>query len=202
MAICETWIGDSVPDSVKFGLASESFSIAHVHHLLIPGRPTYSGPSLLTTTSLFHDHKLQATTHLKLFECQLINIWVANQVITVTNIYRPQSSSKSTFLSEFDDLLSSLCLHTGNHLLFCDNFNPPGQSDWLVDKDLMAILTRFGIEQHVKELTHYAASSNHRNILDLVLNPNSLMLVKTTSVMILHHLSNHQIVMWSCQWQA
>ena len=43
MVVIKTWIGESSPDSAKYGLAPKRFNISHVRRSVIPGGPTRGG---------------------------------------------------------------------------------------------------------------------------------------------------------------
>ena len=43
MVVSVTWISESAPDSVKYGLAPTGFNISHVHRSVIPGGPIRGG---------------------------------------------------------------------------------------------------------------------------------------------------------------
>ena len=43
VAICETWIMDTAPDTIKLGLSPPAFTILHIYQLIEPGGPTRGG---------------------------------------------------------------------------------------------------------------------------------------------------------------
>ena len=152
MAVSETWIGESAPDSVKYRLAPTGYNISHVHRSVVAGGPTRGGGGLTIIAAdeiVVRDHKLQTTTCPAWFELQLVNLRAGNQVIMIAKIYRPPSNLKSTFLIELSNILWSFCLQPGNCLLLCSDFNLLGQRErWSRRQRLLVVLIQFSMEQH------------------------------------------------------
>ena len=88
MAVCETWIGDTVPDAVKFGLAPMGFNINHVHRLIVSGGSTRGGGLAFISASdiLVRPYPLQSIAPPASFERQLLNVRLGHDVIVVANI--------------------------------------------------------------------------------------------------------------------
>ena len=114
MVVSDTWIGESASDSVKYGLAPTGFNISLVHRSIISGGPTCgSGLAIIAAYKIvIRYNKLQTTMRPVSFELQLVNLWAGSQVNLITNIYRPPSNPKSTFLVELSNLLSSFLRRT------------------------------------------------------------------------------------------
>ena len=76
MVVSETWIGESAPDSVRYGLASMGFNISHVYSSIKPGRPIYGARLAIITADdiIICNLKLQTTTCPASFELQLVNL--------------------------------------------------------------------------------------------------------------------------------
>ena len=119
---------------------------------------------------------------------------VGHKVIVVANIYRRPSASKTTFFDEFTDLLSVLCLQDGDRLLICSDLNLPGRTGGELDDDFADLLDQLGLVQHVKVTTHFDATNNRSNVLDLVITSETSHLVPTASVVTSHHLSDSSLV--------
>jgi len=74
---------------------------------------------------------------------------VGKIIVKVASVYRPPSSSKSTFLDEFAELLTSIGHCHNERLLVCGDVNMPGEDENSVDDRLTALLDEHGYHQHI-----------------------------------------------------
>lgn len=98
-----------------------------------------------------------------------MTLMIGHQSLTIVNLYlyRPPQSTLSMFYSELADLLSAVVCTT-DRILLCGDFNCPGRSAVTVDPDLSAVLSTFGLSQHV------SAPTRNDNLLDVVATDTSL----------------------------
>ena len=150
VAICETWIKETAPDTIKSGLAPSGFTVSHVHRPIIPDGPSRGGGGLAFLASndfVVRPHPSQATNKPIKIEHQLVNVRIGHHVIAVATVYRPPSTSKSTFLVEFADLLISLSLQSVDCLLVCCDMNMPVCNPGTIDDDLLELLDQQSMTQ-------------------------------------------------------
>ena len=94
-------------------------------------------------------HKL---THSS-FELQLVNVGLPSKDIVLANIYRPPSSSKSTFFEEFGSLLASLGIDMVDGLIICGDLIYQATSPDKIDDDLAELLNSTSFTQLVNSPT-------------------------------------------------
>ena len=128
LAVWESWIRYDAPDVIKKDIAPSDFFVLHVHQPQVAGTGrSRKGGGL---AFLYNDNLSARPITTKFsptsFELQLVGQQVTQILVKVTNIYRPPSSSKSTFLDEFVDLLSTICQGSNERLIICGDFNLPG----------------------------------------------------------------------------
>jgi len=129
LAITETWVPDSAPDSINLDLAPAGFTVLYVHRRSTwvgTGRPGGAdsrrggGVALVYRANLSlklvpaHDliiRDLPKTT----YELLLARLLCPHGTVLVGGIYRPPSSSVSTFVSEFACLLDRLTSVNNEH---------------------------------------------------------------------------------------
>ena len=70
-------------------------------------------------------------------------------LVKVAALYRPPSTSKSTFVDEFADLLSNIATGVNEKFVICGDFNVPGADTNSVDDSLASLLDIHGYLQHV-----------------------------------------------------
>ena len=123
-------------------------------------------------------HKL---THSS-FEFQLVNVGLPPKDIVLANIYRPPSSSKSTFFDEFGSLLATLGIDTVDRHIICGDLNLPGTSPDKIDDDLAELLDSTSFTQLVNSPTRHDSQHIRSFLLDLIITPSTSKLVSLTSV--------------------
>ena len=111
-----------------------------------------------------------------------MNVRIGHYVIAVATVYRPPSTSKSTFLVEFADLLTSLSLQSGDRLLVCGDLNMPGCNPGNIEDDLLELLDQLSMTQYVGDTTHYLTACNRGNILDLIITHTTSNLISSVLV--------------------
>ena len=165
--VSKTWISESAPDNVKYGLAPIGFNISHVHRscgLWWTNPRWWPG---YHCSKRIHCSRPQVAVH----HAPCVVRDATSQPLGRQPGHRDRQhlpTAKFTFLIKISNLLSSFCLQPGNCLHLCGDFNLSGQRDGLVDKDLLAVLVQFGMKQHIKEPIHYTVGTNCKNVLDLV----------------------------------
>ena len=192
LAVCESWIRDDAPDAIKVDMAPSNYSVLHTH------RPRRNGGGLAliycnTMSARFVKSRFVPTA----FELQLVGLQVGNNLVKIANIYRPPSASKSLFLDEFSELLTSISLGLDERLVVCGDFNLPGISATCVDSELQSLLDTHGCRQHVTSPNRYDVSRRIASLLDLVITcqqPAMQSLVSNVDVISSHGLSDHRVV--------
>ena len=121
-------------------------------------------------------------------------------LVKVPNFYRPPSTSKSVFIDELEDRLTSDDLGPSEKLILCGDVNMPGVDLASVDNQLTTLLDVHGYAQHVIKTTRYNSTMTSTKILDVVITKASRVppLVSNVSVHTSHGLSDHSIVTFEC----
>ena len=104
LAIFETKISVDAPNAIKYDVAPPGYGILHFHRG--QGGPT-NGIGLALAYALgvsLRSCKLPSKP--TSFQVQLVTVKVGPSNVTLANIYRPPSGSKTTFLAELDNLIS------------------------------------------------------------------------------------------------
>ena len=170
LTLSETWLTpDSLPSTLN-SLTPPNFSLTHVP------RPHRVGGGLACIhTSSLKTSKV-SLPNFSSFESQCIRFALPSFSLTVLNIYRPPSSSKANFISDFSTLLENL-ITLPSELLITGDFNfhldvpiPPA------DTPFLTLLDCFALTQHVSFPTHV---SNHT--LDLLITRSSSNFVRSVS---------------------
>jgi hypothetical protein len=170
LALSETWLSTDTCSSTLNSLTPVNFTLTHLP------RPVKTGGGL---AFIYHSSlkvsNLPCPTFTS-FECQSICITLPSTSLTILNIYRPPSSSKTAFLSEFSTLLENV-ISLPSELLITGDFNfhldtpvPP------CDTPFLTLLDCFSLTQHVSFPTH---SSGHT--LDLLITRSSSNLISTVT---------------------
>ena len=178
LCLTETWLHPDTPPAIINSLLPPSFNISHCP------RPQGGGGG---TGFIFNDKiSVQHVTLPKYssFEIQCISFTVrppirslpiATNPYTLLNIYRPPSSSKATFISEFTSLLEDL-ISSSSELIFTGDYNfhvdDPSAPHILPFLDL---LEAFNLTQHITFPTH-----NSGHTLDLLITRSTSSLISST----------------------
>jgi hypothetical protein len=200
LALSETWIREDAPDAVKVDMVPMGFAIIHAHRSCAAGEKMAKrggGLAFIHSTTLSASiikNNIRPTS----FELQLIGLQVGGVLVKVANIYRPPLSSKSIFIDELADLLSSVVIGPSEKLILCGDLNMPGADSTSVDIQLTTLLDVHGFVQHVTEPTRHNAMMTSANLLDLVITTASKVppLVSNVGVHTSHGLSDHSIVVF------
>ena len=169
LALTETWIRSDDPPVIKNGPAPPGYRILHVHH--DSNQPAGSDLTRSGGLALIYQDGIQISPHKHQiihtsFELQLVNICSPGRDFVLANIYRPPSASKSTFLVEFANLLTTLGIDSVNRLIICGDFNLPGNSPNTIDDELSELLHSTSFAQFVDAPTNGLCSillSHHRH---------------------------------------
>ena len=108
------------------------------------------------------------------------------------NVYRPPSQSKSVFIEELLDIISTITASSGNdRLLICGDVNLPGLPGSLnIDVDLQEALESLGLHQHVVQPTR------GDNILDILATSGTIPLTRI-SLSDAGFVSDHRMILAS-----
>ena len=170
LALTETWLSPLTPQTVLNSLTPSNYSMIHVP------RPSGTGGGLavIFKTCLRISQIPVPTFHS--FESLCVRLSLPSTSITILCVYRPPSSPKSNFFSEFATLLESLS-SSPSELLLAGDFNfhldhPIPTSD----APFVDLLDTFSLSQHVDFPTHISSHT-----LDLLITRSSSSLITSTS---------------------
>jgi len=165
LAVCESWIRDDAPAAIKNDIAPSNYSVLHVHR-----SQKSTNDRLKMGGGLAFIHRddtaarpIKVTLTPTTYELQLVGLQLNKVLVKVANIYRPPSSSKSMFLDEFAELLTTIGSGIGERRIICGDFNMPGADEATIDDQLATLLDVHGYEQHV------TGPTRGNNLLDLVI---------------------------------
>ena len=125
----------------------------------------------------------------------MVNIHSPGRDFVLANIYRPPSASKSTFLVEFANLLTTLGIDAVNRLIICGDFNLPGNSSNTIDDELSELLHSTSFVQFVDAPTRYDTHHDKWSLLDLVISSSASILTSPVSVTSSHEISDHSLLL-------
>jgi len=127
-ALSETWIQQDAPSVIQQDPAPEGFRIIHVHRKITADGPTRGGGlAIISRDSIpVRTHPLASSFNPTSFELQLARVGSGPSTFTLVNLYRPPSQSKSVFIDEFLDIISTITATSGNdRLIVCGDANLP-----------------------------------------------------------------------------
>ena len=183
LCLTETWLPPSPLQSTITSLTPTGYSFAHCPRphgrggglaFLIGPNLIYQ-PTVLPSFSSFESHCISITPSTSK-PSKFSSTSISTSSFTVVNIYRPPSSSKPDFISDFTSLLESLIstpseiLITGDFNFHCDLPTDPTVSPFL------ELLDVFGLKQHIVFPTH---DSGHT--LDLVITRATTSFISSSS---------------------
>jgi len=179
LCLTETWLHPDSPPAVINSLLPPSFNIYHCP------RPQGGGGGV----GFIFNHKISAQNitlpKYSSFEVQCVSFTarpptnvrsasITTTPFTLLNIYRPPSSSKTTFMSEFTSLLENF-ISSSSELIFTGDFN------FHVDDPLaphvssfLDLLSTFNLTQHITFPTH-----NSTHTLDLLITRSTSSLISS-----------------------
>jgi hypothetical protein len=162
LALSETWLS---PDSTQFilnSLTPPAYSLIHLP------RPLGTGGGLAFIYKSVFDVSRVCLPMFPSFEALCIRLSFASTSFIILDIYRPPSSSKVNFISDFSTLLEDL-ISSPSELLITGDFNfhldlpvPPS------DTHFLNLLDTFSLTQHVTFPTHHSTHT-----LDLLITRSS-----------------------------
>ena len=198
LALTETWIRSDDPPVIKNGPAPPGYRILHVRR--DSNQPAGSDQTWGGGLALVYQDGIQISPHKHQtihtsFELQLVNICSPGRDFVLANIYRPPSASKSTFLVEFANLLTTLGIDAVNRLIICGDFNLPGNSPNTIDDELTKLLHSTSFAQFVDAPTRYDTHHDKWSLLDLVISSSTSFLTSPISVTSSHEISDHSLLL-------
>ena len=110
LAVSEIWIDSGVSPAIKYDMAPQGYNCIHVHRRSEPdGTRRGVGLAMVFSDNIFvRSHTLSTTFKPTSFELQLLQIGSQSSPTTLVHIYRPPSTSLSTFIEELSDILSTI----------------------------------------------------------------------------------------------
>ena len=104
-AITETWVSSDAPDVIKFAAVPEGYAVLHEHR---PGSGRRGGGLALIYKNSFNVKviKTKDVVH-STFELMLAPVSGTSDSVLIGVVYRPPSSSLSTFYTEPSDFLEA-----------------------------------------------------------------------------------------------
>jgi len=132
LALNETWIQQDSPPVILQESAPEGYKIIHVHRKITEGGPTRGGGlAIISRNSIpVRIHPLAKNFNPTSFELQLVLVGTGSSSFVLMNVYRPPSQSKSVFIDELLDVISTVTATSGkDKLLLCGDVNLPGLLD-------------------------------------------------------------------------
>ena len=162
LALSETWLSSDSPPSILNSLSPANFSLLHT-----PRSHGMGGGVAFIYKSEFSVSQISLPVFSS-FESICIRLTLVASSFTILAIYRPPSSSKCSFISDFSTLLEDLVI-APSELLITGDFNfhldPPVPTS---DVHFLTLLDTFSLTQHITFPTH---TSSH--ILDLLITRSS-----------------------------
>ena len=190
LALTETFVYEDSPDVYKKDAAPEGYSIVHQHRQQKQGATSTRGGGI----ALIHRSDIKVKilkvdpARFKSCEILLVRIPTVAKGVTIAILYRPPKGHIPDFVTELNDLICSDEL--GDNFIICGDLNCPGPANTrgLINDDLRHMIDEQNLTQHVHE-----ATCRTGNILDHILTPNDIRIVRDTAV---HDvgLSDHSLV--------
>ena len=154
VALTETWLGQNDSDAaVKSALTPEGYKFMHVP------RVGQRGGGVAVICKERYTVKVEPSVKASSFESINVLLSVASYTFRLIVIYRVPPSkknklSKSTFITEFADLLEESAIWSGK-LVICGDFNIHWDNEQDSErKTFFSLLDSFGMSQHVTTTTH------------------------------------------------
>ena len=171
LALTETWFQPDTPTNVINSILPPKYCIINA-----PRAQGRGGGIAVIYRSYLKVVKLPLPSYTS-FESLFVALTVGSSTCKVIVIYRPPSSSMTTFLDEFSslltDIVSSPCeiLISGDFNIHVDDTSAPYTSSFL------SLLDSFGLTQHIDRPTH---EGNHT--LDLLISRQESRLISNFSI--------------------
>ena len=184
LALTETWIKSSHPDTIKRDLAPPEFTVFHTHR---PNDKVGGGVAFIVREELGAS---QFTFSALYPSCEILAVQLPTSSgrLNIITLYQPSTRS-TAFYSELPDLLDEIDSLHGKTII-CGDFNCPSLlCQGILDQHLTDILAGHNLQQHVSEPTH-----RYGGLLDLMITPvNSSVLKSAPSIQDLG-VSDHSVV--------
>ena len=160
LAITETWIRESHPDTIKLDPAPPGYVIHHTHR---PGEGNGGGVAIVTRTEL-QSRPFSLSWSDPACDVVAIHLPTAAGRLNVIALY--QAPRSAGFYDHLHNLLDEVNSLPGKTVI-CGDFNAPSPvTRGAVDQQLVDILTDYNCQQHVEEPTH-----RYGGLLDLIISP-------------------------------
>ena len=162
LTLTETWLSTDSPTMALNSLTPPNF------HLIHKPRLTGRGGGLAVIYRSYLKVTERTIPHFESFESLFFQLNLSGQTLSFLLVYRPHSTSLSTFCTEFSHLLADLCSRPselfilGDFNIHVDDPTAPGTNSFL------SSLHSFDLKQHVNFSTH---ESGHT--LDLLISHTS-----------------------------
>ena len=187
LVLTETWFSPDTPPSQLNLLTPSGYSIQHI------ARPSGRGGGIAV---IFRSTLLVSVINKPVFpsfEHLLFRISCSSKSYLFLALYRPPSTSKSDFLSDFAVLLEDIASSPSDLIIMGDfNFHLDSPDDHY-SSAFSSLLDNFDLKQHILSPTH---SSGH--ILDLIITQNSTPISDIGTID--HSLSDHCTI--SCRYRV
>ncbi|MBV8073763.1 MAG: RNA-directed DNA polymerase, partial [Acidobacteriaceae bacterium] len=182
LCLTETWLRTDSSPAVLNSLTPNNFSIISKPRSVGKGGgiAVIYKSSLQVVSSSFRSFSS--------FEVLVVKVSAGDFTFNLVTVYRPPSSSLSTFMDEFATFLVDVSSST-SELVICGDFNiHVDDSSSHYSQCFLNLLESFGLKQHVTQSTH---SSNHT--LDILISRSDSTLLSNCTVTD-PHLSDHSAV--------
>jgi Reverse transcriptase (RNA-dependent DNA polymerase)/Endonuclease/Exonuclease/phosphatase family len=170
LTLSETWLSSDSPSYVLNSLTPTGYALFHVP------RPNKTGGGLAAIyRSIFNISQITLPSF-PTFEAMCMRITLPSSSLTILSVYRPPSSSKPDFISDFSTLLEDFVSQPSEILITGDfNFHvdPPVPQ---CDTQFLTCLDTFSLIQHIGFPTHTSCHT-----LDLLITRSSSKLITSVT---------------------
>jgi len=212
LAVTETWITRDDPDAVKLDVAPADYIISHLPRPAATVRNRGGGVCLIhRNTIAVKRHPLQQSLQYQSFECQLLTVKTSGgstgrarpgslgnaEAWSLAVIYRPPSTSLTTFYDELSDLFTRVGADIdADRFIACGDVNCPSSATGNdVNSDLLSLLDTHGLRQFVSTATR-CTSASRSSLLDVVIASQTTRCLLQLAVHPTHGVSDHDLVTW------
>lgn len=164
LVLTETWITSDSPDAVKLDVAPPDYSV--VHRARGSSADKRGGGIALVHRDSIKVRQLDFGVYTA-FEALTVKLTLHRTPLLVSCIYRPPGAVTRVFCDSLADLLDELVL-TGHRFVVCGDVNCPGALHGTLDNNLVDVLDRYSLQQHVRLPTHVGG-----NLLDVIATSDS-----------------------------
>lgn len=174
LALTETWVTSDARDVMKLDVAPPGYQV--IHQPRGTSSDKRGGGIAIVHREGINVRQLDVG---KPSEFKVLAVQLTTQPavhVTVACIYRPPGTVTRQFCDQFADMLDQL-VTAKQRFMICGDFNCPGRDGCQLDVNLVDVLQRYDLVQHVVDATRGV------NTLDLLLTPSDdTRLLSQTSV--------------------